>query len=246
VESLPGKEGSSEKRSKDWKEKEVKPQLKSSIFWEKKRKIGWNLEAAGRDSIKRKKERRSQFPIVQNLMCGLIRTHTSFAFPLPTIPWLFHSLPPFTIPFSINHDYLPHKLSRIFSLLQCTRCSIGTSSEWITRKKILAERKRVIGRMSDWVIKLEKRGGMVNHVITSTNLEVKWHCYSNLSTSYGSRHRHIHIAQAWVVCCVLYSLAVMALEFFLMSPGFNSFLFLRDEQNSKCVCVCGGGGGWPS
>jgi hypothetical protein len=28
----------------------------------------------------------------------------------------------------------------------------------------------------------------------------------------------------------------MALEFLLMSPGFNSFLLLRDEQNSKCVC----------
>jgi hypothetical protein len=29
----------------------------------------------------------------------------------------------------------------------------------------------------------------------------------------------------------------MALEFLLMSLGFNSFLLLRDEQNSKCVCV---------
>jgi hypothetical protein len=29
----------------------------------------------------------------------------------------------------------------------------------------------------------------------------------------------------------------MALEFLLLSPGFNSFLLLRDEQNSKCVCV---------
>jgi hypothetical protein len=35
----------------------------------------------------------------------------------------------------------------------------------------------------------------------------------------------------------------MALEFLLMSPGFNSFLLLRDEQNSKCVCVWGGGVG---
>jgi hypothetical protein len=26
----------------------------------------------------------------------------------------------------------------------------------------------------------------------------------------------------------------MAQEFLLMSPGFNSFLLLRDEQNSKC------------
>jgi hypothetical protein len=28
----------------------------------------------------------------------------------------------------------------------------------------------------------------------------------------------------------------MALEFLLMSLGFNSFLLLRDKQNSKCVC----------
>jgi hypothetical protein len=33
----------------------------------------------------------------------------------------------------------------------------------------------------------------------------------------------------------------MALEFLLMSPGFNYFLLLRDEKNSKCVCGCGGG-----
>jgi hypothetical protein len=29
----------------------------------------------------------------------------------------------------------------------------------------------------------------------------------------------------------------MALEFLLMSPVFNSFLLLRDEQNSKCEGV---------
>jgi hypothetical protein len=32
----------------------------------------------------------------------------------------------------------------------------------------------------------------------------------------------------------------MALEFLPMSPGFNSFLLLRDKHNSKCVCVGGG------
>jgi hypothetical protein len=32
------------------------------------------------------KERISHFPIVQNPMCGLIHTHTSFAFALPSIP----------------------------------------------------------------------------------------------------------------------------------------------------------------
>jgi hypothetical protein len=33
-----------------------------------------------------KEERRSHFPIVQNLMCGLIHTHISFAFAQPSIP----------------------------------------------------------------------------------------------------------------------------------------------------------------
>jgi hypothetical protein len=32
------KDPQEKKGSKDWKEKEVKPQLKSSIFWEKKRR----------------------------------------------------------------------------------------------------------------------------------------------------------------------------------------------------------------
>jgi hypothetical protein len=49
----------------------------------KKRK---NLQAAGRGSIKGKKERISHFAIVQNPMCGLIHTHASFAFALPSIP----------------------------------------------------------------------------------------------------------------------------------------------------------------
>jgi hypothetical protein len=89
--------------------------------------------------------------------------------------------------------------------------------------------------MSDWVIKLEKREGKENHVITSTDLEVKWHHWSNLSSSYGSRLRHIYRDQVWVVSCVLSSQAVMALEFLLMSTRFNYFLLLRDEQNFKCV-----------
>jgi hypothetical protein len=31
----------------------------------------------------------------------------------------------------------------------------------------------------------------------------------------------------------------MAVEFLLMSPGFNSLILLRDEQNSKCGGVGG-------
>ena len=115
----PAKQGFSKKRekkrekeknrSKDWKAKEVKPHMKK-LHVSKGEKRGWNLQAAGRDSIERKKERRSHFSIVQNPMCGLIHTHTSFAFAVPSIPWLFPFLPPFTTPFSINHEYLPHKL----------------------------------------------------------------------------------------------------------------------------------------
>jgi hypothetical protein len=162
VESLPSKTRILEKREKekerkrkkggkDWKAKEVKPSphmKKFHVSKGEKKKRGWNLQAAGRDSIERKKERRSHFPIVQNLMCGLIHTHTSFTFALPSIPWLFPFLPPFTTPFSINHDYLPHKLSDFPLLLQYTRCSIGTSWEWTTTK-ILAERKKWLG---GWVI----------------------------------------------------------------------------------------------
>jgi hypothetical protein len=107
-----------EKRCKDWKPKEVKPHMeKLHVSKGEKKKRWWNLQAVGRDSITRKKERRSHFPIVQNPMCGLIHTHTSFAFALPSIPWLFPFLPPFTTPFSINHAYLPHKLSTIFLCL---------------------------------------------------------------------------------------------------------------------------------
>jgi hypothetical protein len=98
------------KGSKDWKEKEVKPYMKSSML----KKSGWNLQVVGRDSIKRMTEKGSHFPISQNPMCGLIHTYTSFAFALPSIPWLFPFSAPFTTPFSTNHDYLPHKLIRIF------------------------------------------------------------------------------------------------------------------------------------
>jgi hypothetical protein len=57
VESLPSKKKDPQKKekregSKDWKAKEVKPHMKSSMY---KKKRGWNLQAAGRDSIKRKK-----------------------------------------------------------------------------------------------------------------------------------------------------------------------------------------------
>jgi hypothetical protein len=38
------------------------------------------------ERLYQKKERRSQYPIVQNPMCGLIHTHTSFAFAPPSIP----------------------------------------------------------------------------------------------------------------------------------------------------------------
>jgi hypothetical protein len=88
------------KRRKEKKEYEIYKLLGEILSKERKKE--------------RKKERRSHFPMVQNLMCDLIHTHTLFAFSLPSISWHFPFLPPFTTPFYINHDYLPHKLSRIF------------------------------------------------------------------------------------------------------------------------------------
>jgi hypothetical protein len=170
-------------------------------------------------------------------MCGPIHTHTSFVFVLPYIPWLFPFLPPFTTPFSINHDYLPHKLSRIFLCFYNIQGVASVPLESEPPQKYLPRGKEWLG---GWVIEwwsLTKGEGQINHVIKSTALEGKWHSHSNLSTSYGSRLRHIYRAQVWVVSCVLYSCAITALEFLLMSQGFNYFLSLRDEQNSKCGAV---------
>jgi hypothetical protein len=49
----PAKKGSSKKRKrgKDWKAKEVKPDLKSSMFQKEKRKRGWDVHATRKDSI---------------------------------------------------------------------------------------------------------------------------------------------------------------------------------------------------
>jgi hypothetical protein len=94
------------KGSKDWKAKEVKPHMKSSMLPKKEYKI---YKLLGEILSKER-----HFPIAQNPMSGLIHTHTSFTFSLPSIPWVFPFLPPFTTPYSINHDYLPHKLFRIF------------------------------------------------------------------------------------------------------------------------------------
>jgi hypothetical protein len=88
VKSLPNKRRilKKERGSKDWKEKEVNPHMKK-LHVSNKKKRGWNYKLLGEIlSKERKKERRSHFPIVQNPMCGLIYTHTSFAFALPSIP----------------------------------------------------------------------------------------------------------------------------------------------------------------
>jgi hypothetical protein len=71
-------------REQGLKSKRGETSYEEAPCYEKKRES--NLHAAGRDSIKRKKERRSHFPVVQNPMCGHIHTHTSFAFTLPSIP----------------------------------------------------------------------------------------------------------------------------------------------------------------
>jgi hypothetical protein len=96
----PAKEGSSRKKEKKRRreqkeEREMEQGLKSksgeSSYEEapclkriKEKRM--KFTSCWERSIKRKKERRSHFPIVQNPMCGLIHTHTSFAFALPSIP----------------------------------------------------------------------------------------------------------------------------------------------------------------
>jgi hypothetical protein len=84
VESLPSKKKDPKKKEQELKRKEVKPQLKSSMFQKEKRKKEDKIyKLLGEILLK---ERRSRFPIMQNPMCGLFHTHTSFAFALPSIP----------------------------------------------------------------------------------------------------------------------------------------------------------------
>jgi hypothetical protein len=79
------KEGSSKTREQGLKTKEVKPHMKSPMLYKKREdEIYMLLEEIL--SKERKKERRSHIPIVQNPMCGLIHTRTSFAFALPSTP----------------------------------------------------------------------------------------------------------------------------------------------------------------
>jgi hypothetical protein len=87
------KQGSSKKRRKRKREQGMKSK-RGETSYEEATCFKKNLQAARRHSIKGKKERRSHFPIVQNPMCGIIHTHTSFAFALPYIPSF-----PFLTPF---------------------------------------------------------------------------------------------------------------------------------------------------
>jgi hypothetical protein len=85
----------------------ISPQQKKDPQSKKKREQGLKNKKRGETSVeklhvlrKEKKKtikftscwerlyqkRRSQFPVVQNSMCGLIHTHTSIAYPLPFIP----------------------------------------------------------------------------------------------------------------------------------------------------------------
>jgi hypothetical protein len=59
------KEGSSEKRREQGlKSKRGETSYEEAPCFKRKKEREWDLHAAGRDSIKRKKERRSHFPIV--------------------------------------------------------------------------------------------------------------------------------------------------------------------------------------
>jgi hypothetical protein len=82
VESLPSKKKDPQKKEEKGKKEQGLKSKRGKTSYEE----ALCLQVAGRDSIKRKKVRRSYFPIVQNPMCGLIHTHTSFAFALSSIP----------------------------------------------------------------------------------------------------------------------------------------------------------------
>jgi hypothetical protein len=86
VESLPSKRSFLEKRER---EKQVLKKKRGETLVEKlhvlRKKERMKFTSCW-ERFYQKKERRSQFSIVQNLMCGLIHTHTSFAFALPSIP----------------------------------------------------------------------------------------------------------------------------------------------------------------
>jgi hypothetical protein len=78
------KEGSSEKKRREQGPKSKRGETSYEELHVQKKRM--KFTSYWRDSIKRKKERRSHFPIVQNPMCGIIYTDTSFAFALPSIP----------------------------------------------------------------------------------------------------------------------------------------------------------------
>jgi hypothetical protein len=91
VESLPSKRRileKGEREEKNKKEQGLKRKRGKTSFENihvKKREKKKRIKLLG-EVLSKKKERRSHFFIVQNLMCGLIHTHTSFAFALPSIP----------------------------------------------------------------------------------------------------------------------------------------------------------------
>jgi hypothetical protein len=99
VESLPserrilekGRERKKRKREKEKKEQGLKSKrgetsyVEAPCFKRRKEKKGMKFTSCW-ERFYRKKERRSHLPIVQNPMCGLIYTHTSFSFALPSIP----------------------------------------------------------------------------------------------------------------------------------------------------------------
>jgi hypothetical protein len=95
VKSLPSKRRILKKREKK-EEKKKEQGLKSKrdetsyeeapCFKRRKEKKDEIYKLLGEILSKERKKRDHIFPIVQNSMCGLIHTHTSFAFALPFIP----------------------------------------------------------------------------------------------------------------------------------------------------------------
>jgi hypothetical protein len=96
-ESLPNKRRILEKieKGKKWgqrsKGKQVEPHLpiQGHEKLHEKQREDEKFKTSGRDLHKGNWKWRSHFPIVQNPICGLIRTHISFSFALSSNPWFF-------------------------------------------------------------------------------------------------------------------------------------------------------------
>jgi hypothetical protein len=85
VESLPSKKKDTHKKEQGLKRKRGETSFQKFHVSKGEKELRMRFTRCW-ERFYRKKERRSHFLIVQNPMCGLIHTHISFPFALPSIP----------------------------------------------------------------------------------------------------------------------------------------------------------------